>query len=131
LLLSNKTNRQQLPALLLVLLLGFAVFLWGMRYKLSLYQSDAAQRAVPAAKLLSQKERPVSSDKLANSFIAGQPLCAVFHKTPRNTHTALPADAYLEGSYLSEELLDKAHGRCVLQLPCALSSSPRAPPIAV
>jgi hypothetical protein len=38
-----------------------AVFVWGLQYKLSLYHSqDKISHAGPEAKLLSQKERPVT-----------------------------------------------------------------------
>jgi len=44
-----------------VLLVVFAVFSWGVQYKLSLYDRPAKSiAAVPQAKLLSQKERPVA-----------------------------------------------------------------------
>ena len=40
-------------------LLGFAVFFWGLGYKLSLYDlPDSPSTHIPQAKLLSQKERP-------------------------------------------------------------------------
>lgn len=60
LLTADRTNRPNAPALFFVLILAFAVCSWGLRYKLSLYHAAGARPAVPAAKLLSQKERPVS-----------------------------------------------------------------------
>lgn len=60
LLTADSTTRPASPALFFVLTLAFAVCFWGLHYKLSLYHSAAARPAVPAAKLLSQKERPVS-----------------------------------------------------------------------
>ena len=45
-----------------VLSLAFAVFGWGIQYKLSLYNlPGSAPTSMPVAKLLSQKERPVYS----------------------------------------------------------------------
>lgn len=42
-----------------LLMLSMAVFGWGLQYKLSLYQGkDSITHLTPAAKLLSQKERP-------------------------------------------------------------------------
>jgi hypothetical protein len=41
-------------------MLSFAVFVWGLQYKVSLYHSLAAQHSIPAAKLLSQRERPLT-----------------------------------------------------------------------
>lgn len=44
-----------------LLMLSFAVFGWGLQYKLSLYQSkDSISHQAPEAKLLSQKERPAA-----------------------------------------------------------------------
>jgi len=50
--------------ILVIVMLAFAVFSWGVRYKLSLYNPAAH---VSAAKLLSQRERPatVEAAKLA------------------------------------------------------------------
>ena len=47
------------PAIsILVMLMGFAVFGWGLHYKLSLYEAPTASSArEPAAKLLSNQER--------------------------------------------------------------------------
>ncbi|OJV41760.1 MAG: hypothetical protein BGO25_19095 [Acidobacteriales bacterium 59-55] len=44
-----------------IALLALAVFSWGVRYKLSLYNPDAH---MSAAKLLSQRERPATSETL-------------------------------------------------------------------
>ncbi|HZY63906.1 MAG TPA: hypothetical protein VFE38_15410 [Edaphobacter sp.] len=55
-------------------MLAFAVFSWGVRYKLSLYNPDAH---MSAAKLLSQRERPatVEAAKLAaDPLPAPQPM---------------------------------------------------------
>jgi hypothetical protein len=42
-----------------LLVLSAAVFGWGLQYKLSLYKGkDSISHQIPAAKLLSQKERP-------------------------------------------------------------------------
>jgi hypothetical protein len=53
----------------IVFLLAVGVFFWGLKYKLSLYDSprSASSMSVPQAKLLSQKERPPASqvDSLA------------------------------------------------------------------
>ena len=48
------------PVLVMALaLMSLAVFTWGLQYKLSLYKaSEQAKPTIPAAKLLSQKERP-------------------------------------------------------------------------
>jgi hypothetical protein len=57
----DTTTRRTAPALFFALMLAFAVCFWGLQYKLSLYHFSAARTAGPVAKLLSQKERPVSS----------------------------------------------------------------------
>jgi hypothetical protein len=48
----------------MVFLLAAGVFFWGLKYKLSLYDSpvSASSMSVPQAKLLSQKERPLHAD---------------------------------------------------------------------
>ena len=54
----NATGRLQWMTVVLVV---FAVFSWGVQYKLSLYNWPArSTAAAPQAKLLSQKERPVA-----------------------------------------------------------------------
>lgn len=64
-----------------MLLLAFAVFSWGVQYKLSLYHPPAKASAHMAeAKLLSNKERPVqcNAPELAVAFIAQPVLTVVF-----------------------------------------------------
>ena len=60
----HRTSRHftKMPLLrLLMVLLGVAVFAWGLHYKLSLYNQTERQVAqAPAAKLLSQQERPAT-----------------------------------------------------------------------
>ena len=48
-----------------MLMLAFAVCCWGLHYKLSLYHFGTTRAAGPAAKLLSPKERPISSRDVA------------------------------------------------------------------
>ena len=50
---------------LAAVLLGFAVFFWGLGYKLSLYDlPDSPSTHIAQAKLLSQKERPSATQGL-------------------------------------------------------------------
>jgi hypothetical protein len=64
------------PALILMLAsLCFSLFAWGIGYKLSLYKASEERRpSMPAAKLLSQKERPVVSAKARIQTSHGKPL---------------------------------------------------------
>ncbi|HXE08121.1 MAG TPA: hypothetical protein VN612_09500 [Acidobacteriaceae bacterium] len=66
------------PCWAIALLLAFAVSVWGLHYKLSLYQPSASKAHAPAAKLLSQKERPAAAvyleagtDKPSNPVLFG------------------------------------------------------------
>jgi hypothetical protein len=54
-------------------MLVFAVPFWGTQYKLSLYHSLDGTPGVPVAKLLSQKERPVSSVHLERLAASAEP----------------------------------------------------------
>lgn len=57
-----RTNRLSPLAVASVLLIGLAVFGWGLSYKLSLYQAPhSVARRTPEAKLLTQKERVTAS----------------------------------------------------------------------
>ena len=68
----DTTTRRTAPALFFVLLLAIAVFSWGLQYKMSLYCPKATPSNVLTAKLLSQKERPVSP-KDVNSALSTSP----------------------------------------------------------
>jgi hypothetical protein len=59
---SNAKGRGVSLAILIpLLLIVFGIFVWGLQYKLSLYNSPGnASRLVPEAKLLSPNERPQS-----------------------------------------------------------------------
>jgi len=57
-----------------ILFLAFAVLGWGIKYKLSLYDAPGNfSSQTPHAKLLSQKERPVT-DSVVDSVPAASPL---------------------------------------------------------
>jgi len=57
-----------------ILFLAFAVFGWGIKYKLSLYGVPGSSSSnLPHAKLLSQKERPVT-DSVVDSVPVASPL---------------------------------------------------------
>jgi hypothetical protein len=60
----SRRNFSQTMALAAILL-GFAVFFWGLGYKLSLYDlPDSPSTHIAHAKLLSQKERPPAAQGL-------------------------------------------------------------------
>lgn len=53
-----------LPRFLLGLGLALSLFVWGMQYKLSLYDPpESISHSIPAAKLLSGSEKTVEADK--------------------------------------------------------------------
>jgi len=59
------TRRTPIRVVIGVLVLVFAVFGWGLQYKRSLYDPpNSVSTQIPHAKLLSPKERPVSSINL-------------------------------------------------------------------
>jgi hypothetical protein len=62
----NLSRRKFSQAMVLAAaLLGFAVFFWGLGYKLSLYDlPDSPSTHIAQAKLLSQKERPSAAQAL-------------------------------------------------------------------
>jgi hypothetical protein len=76
---NSQQNRRR--ALLLVpglLMLCMAVFGWGLQYKLSLYQAkESKSHLAPAAKLLSQKERPSIYQSVAHSPVLPWPALLV------------------------------------------------------
>jgi hypothetical protein len=63
------SRRDSFRLVVIVFLLAVGVFFWGLKYKLSLYDSpgSGSSMSVPQAKLLSQKERPtaIQADSLA------------------------------------------------------------------
>ena len=130
LLTSDTTTRRRLPAWAVIVMLAFAVSFWGLQYKLSLYQTVAAHPAAPAAKLLSQKERPPASQHLERLLLSSRS----FGKGPRtivwNAVAAVAANAHrtdlcgFDGQDGWEQITRAARWRA------ASPAGPRAPPIA-
>jgi hypothetical protein len=125
----NPTSRRRPSALTLAVLLGCAVFLWGLGYKLSLYQPVVSRHSEPAARLLSQKERPVPVLHLDRLFRSGK---ALHHPGPQ---TFAPTDlARLDPIHLAAAAA--AAPRALTRPSTPLSqqpsritrSTPRAPP---
>lgn len=124
----NPTSRRTHSALTLAVLLGSAVFLWGLGYKLSLYQTVVSHHSEPAARLLSQKERPVPILPLDGLFRSGK---APHHPGPQ---TSSPTDlAQLGRVHLEVVGTPGALPRPSTPLsppPSRITrSSPRAPPV--
>jgi len=124
-----KTRRAK-PALFLVML-ALAVFGWGLHYKLSLYRSRShLARPAQAAKLLSQKERPVSGLQVERLLSRGSLLPAASQRTVAGA-AALAAFAG------TQPALERAGGLSGLphapraNLLYRIPSNPRAPPPAL
>jgi hypothetical protein len=64
-----------------IFLLACAVFGWGLQYKMSLYnQANGQSASIPHAKMLSERERPVSSlDGASISPSSTQPQSLAFY----------------------------------------------------
>ena len=130
LLTSDTTTRRRLPALAVILLLAFAVSFWGLQYKLSLYHARAAHPAAPAAKLLSQNERPRANRLLEILPLSGRPFAQATRANSWSAAAALPADAQRSGL---RGLKERDGGAQTPQTACSRHVSltgPRAPPIA-
>jgi hypothetical protein len=84
---SHDTTRRTAPAMFL-LMLAFAVFAWGLHYKLSLYRSEATHHRQAAAKLLSQKERPFAGTGMERLLLHAVPI--ITRRACAATVAALP-----------------------------------------
>ena len=72
-----------------ILFLAFTVFSWGTGYKLSLYDPPGSPSTIiPAAKLLSQKERP-STAKVAAQLLSTAPAQEIIKYYPAIVIVAL------------------------------------------
>lgn len=125
----DRTNRTKSPALLFFTMLSFAVFLWGIQYKLSLYHSEVAQRIVPVAKLLSQKERPSFSTQLERFLLTEHPLPKTPSKKLFTTHIAQEPPTQIAISIRVERAVRLPDCGAARKLHDIDLSSPRAPPI--
>jgi hypothetical protein len=85
-----------------ILMLAFAVSFWGLQYKLSLYHSVGAKPVVPEAKLLSQKERPVTNGHLERVLLSSRPLALATHSFAPVYVAAMPSDAQLAFQWSGE-----------------------------
>ena len=128
LLTSDTTTRRRMPALVVILLLAFAVSFWGLQYKLSLYHARVAHPAVPAAKLLSQNERPRANRLLERLSSSGRPFAQATRANIWSAAAALPADADRTGLRGAKERDGGATSRIACSWQVSLTG-PRAPPI--
>jgi hypothetical protein len=121
--------RRRPPAWATTLLLALAVCLWGTHYKLSLYNPQAAHQG-PAAKLLSQKERPVASTQLASlapNLGPGKLFAPQSHRILPHAFSALPsAPEMLHRLRTMHGLQEDSHR---LSFRSLRQSAPRAPPV--
>ena len=124
----DQTTRRRMPAWSVIVTLALAVSSWGLQYKLSLYHAAGVRHSMPAAKLLSQKERPVASSLPEASLLAGQPVGHATHPIVPDHFAALPANAYLEAQRSSEEPPASPVARALPRL-LVSPAGPRAPPV--
>lgn len=111
----------------LPLLLAFAVSFWGLSYKLSLYHPVAHQH--PAAKLLSQKERPLAAIQLLPLLNRGRLVASASPRNSSHAFAALLSSAVLN----AESCLRRESGPQDPHFPLTRSLrtiAPRPPPIA-
>ena len=125
----NPTSRRRFPVLMFALVLGSAVFFWGLGYKLSLYHSVAANHSEPAARLLSQKERPTQALHLEALFRGGN---SPHHSgTQTLSPTGLTSRKYIHPRAAGARIASTLPSTPLPLQPQRISgSSPRAPPIA-
>jgi hypothetical protein len=122
-------SRLKRPAWSVTLLLALAVSAWGLHYKLSLYHLGAIETRGPAAKLLSEKERPVASAQLEQSLANGSPPASAHSSSIDRTLAVFiltsPANMLQDGRLVSPS----RHGPRPQLLPSIRPSAPRPPPI--
>jgi hypothetical protein len=114
-----------------LLVLAFAVFAWGLHYKLSLYRSEAAQHRQAAAKLLSQKERPFAGTEMERLLLHGLPVPVTARASAAPsaaTGLALPATGDLALLSGHAGLVEREVNRVAEQFRHRDPFAPRGPP---
>jgi hypothetical protein len=109
-------------------MLAFAVSSWGLQYKLSLYHARGAHPAAPAAKLLSQKERPPANRLLENLPLSGHPFAQATRANTWGAAAALPANAQRTGLCGPKERDGAAETSRMACSQHVSLTGPRAPP---
>ena len=126
--LTAKQKTRKYSALTLVTTLACAVILWGLQSKLSLYYSAGVRSTVPMAKLLSQKERPISTGHVETDLPSNRHILNASLERFPNSLAALPANLHLNELRRSDEPVS-LRSRRVLRWQHLSRTSPRAPPI--
>jgi hypothetical protein len=128
---ADSKSRLKRPAWSVALLLALAVSVWGLHYKLSLYHPSSLHAHGPAAKLLSQKERPTASAQLEQNRAKRRPAASAH--SPGIAHSLAvviltsPANMLQDG-----RVVPATHDGSRPQLPLSIRpSAARPPPITV
>ena len=124
------TTRRRLPAFFIILMLAFAVSSWGLQYKLSLYHALGPRQSMPAAKLLSQKERVVASSHLEKLRHSSRPFPSSISSPFPDGVAALPDTENLIAAQWPDEGCVSSLSVPPLRLRQISRTSPRAPPTA-
>ena len=120
--------RRKYSALALVATVACALILWGLQSKLSLYHSASVESGVPIAKLLSQKERPVSTGRLNAPLSSVQPFHQALHRNFPGDVGALAVGLQQRDLQSSEAFVQPESFPAPPQQRLT-RTSPRAPPI--
>jgi hypothetical protein len=126
--LTAKQKTRKYFALTLVATLACAVILWGLQSKLSLYHSAAVRSTAPVAKLLSQKERPVSTGYVEALLVSSRHIQNASLERFPTSPAALPVILHLHELRQSDVPVSLTSSR-PLRWQHLSRSSPRAPPI--
>jgi hypothetical protein len=122
-----KTRRAYF-GLALVTMVACALILWGLQSKLSLYHSASVESGVPIAKLLSERERPVSTGRAEAPLLLVQPFHRALHRNFPGAVGALAASLQRRDLQSSEAFVQPESSPTLPQQRLT-RTTPRAPPI--
>lgn len=120
-------TRQRLNVLSLALLLSLTVFLWGLNYKVSLYYAQTSRHAVPAAKLLSQRERPQSVGAIEH-LLSQRDWLAKLPKTHTDGGALIVPCLPEQAEQRTASIIRACDPHCIPAASTYDPSAPRAPP---
>ena len=126
----QSTSRHTAQTLILGVL-GIAVFVWGLHYRISLYQSEVAQRSVPAARLFSQKQRAVLGTPPEKRLRQGRPVPDSNQQVLSHTVAALPSNANGAAANGQFEAIAQQPNLSQPRLRLLILPNLRGPPIAI